>query len=133
MYVQVTSPVRRYADLALHYQIKSHLRGEPLPFPGTNSNDDTAASETMVSIAKNVGLVARQLQRPANEYWLKIFLERRGAQITEALVLSSDRYKDDVYKLLLPELGAICTYFSTKKLSVGEQLEMQSMHLSSLI
>lgn len=131
MYVQVTSPVRRYADLALHYQIKCHLRGEPLPFPGTDNND--SGSETMVSLAENTGVISRQLERPSNNYWLKEFLRRRGTQITQVLVLSSDRWKDDVYKLLLPELGAICTYSSTKKLVVGEQLEMQSIHLSALV
>jgi len=131
MYAQVTSPVRRYADLAVHFQIKSHLRGDPLPFPG-NDNDDNTNGETMVGIAKNAGTISRQLERPANDYWLKEFLKRRGTQTTKVLVLSSDRWKDNVFKLLLPELGAICTYSSTKPLAVGEQLEMQSVHLSEL-
>ena len=128
MYVQVTSPVRRYADLALHFQIKSHLRGDPLPFPGNGSTE-----ETMVGIAQNAGTISRQLERPANDYWLKEFLRRRGSQITQALVLSSDRWKDNVYKLLLPELGAICTYSSTTPLAVGVRLEMKSMHLAELL
>jgi len=131
MYVQVTSPVRRYADLALHFQIKSHLRGDPLPFPGNADGD--SVGETMVGIAQNAGTISRQLERPANDYWLKEFLRRRGSHITKVLVLSSDRWKDNVYKLLLPELGAICTYSSTKPLAVGEQLEMQSMHLAELV
>jgi exoribonuclease-2 len=131
MYTQATSPVRRYADLALHYQIKSYLRGDPLPFPG--NDNDSGSGETMVSIAQNAGTLSRQLERPANDYWLKEFLRRRGTQITKVLVLSSDRWKDNVYKLLLPELGAICTYSSTKSLAVGENLEIQSMHLSELV
>lgn len=31
-YVQATSPIQRYLDLAFHYQLKAHLRGEVLPF-----------------------------------------------------------------------------------------------------
>src|SRR5207253_2517369 len=31
-YVQVTSPLRRYQDLAGHRQLRAALRGEPLPF-----------------------------------------------------------------------------------------------------
>ena len=134
MYAQVTSPVRRYADLALHFQVKSHLRGDPLPFPGNDSNGDAnSAGETMVGIAKNAGTISRQMERPANDYWLKEFLRRRGTQTTKVLVLHSDRWKDDVYKLFLPELGAICTYRSTKSLAVGERLEMQSVHLSEIV
>ncbi|OEU19375.1 RNB-domain-containing protein [Fragilariopsis cylindrus CCMP1102] len=128
MYAQVTSPVRRYADLALHFQVKSHLRGDPLPFPGNDSNGDAnSAGETMVGIAKNAGTISRQMERPANDYWLKEFLRRRGTQTTKVLVLHSDRWKDDVYKLFLPELGAICTYRSTKSLAAGERREMQSV------
>mmetsp|Transcript_20693 Transcript_20693/g.44936 ORF Transcript_20693/g.44936 Transcript_20693/m.44936 type:complete len:806 (+) Transcript_20693:151-2568(+) len=137
MYVQVTSPVRRYADLALHFQIKSHLRGDALPFPGNNDGEGngggTGIGETMVGIAQNAGTLSRQLERPANDYWLKEFLRRRGTQLTQVLVLSTDRWKDNVYKLLLLELGAICTYSSTKPLATGETLDMQCMHLSELV
>jgi exoribonuclease-2 len=33
-YAQVTSPLRRYADLLAHYQLKAVLRGEEPPFLG---------------------------------------------------------------------------------------------------
>lgn len=33
--LQVTSPLRRYGDLAVHLQLKAHLCGEPLPFTET--------------------------------------------------------------------------------------------------
>jgi len=134
MYVQATSPVRRYADLALHHQIKSHLRGDALPFPvndGEDGSNDTGI--TMISIAKNAGTLSRQLERPANDYWLKEFLRRRGSQITQVVVLRRDRRKDDVYKVFLPELGAIFTYRSTTPLANGQQMDMQSLRLSELV
>mmetsp|Transcript_16022 Transcript_16022/g.26076 ORF Transcript_16022/g.26076 Transcript_16022/m.26076 type:complete len:821 (+) Transcript_16022:217-2679(+) len=134
MYVQATSPVRRYADLALHHQIKSHLRGDALPFPvndGEDGSNDTGI--TMISIAKNAGTLSRQLERPANDYWLKEFLRRRGSQITQVVVLRRDRRKDDVYKVFLPELGAILTYRSTTPLASGQQMDMQSLRLSELV
>ena len=39
-YIQVTSPIRRYTDLVAHFQLKAHLRGEPLPFTKESSNSD---------------------------------------------------------------------------------------------
>mmetsp|Transcript_38034 Transcript_38034/g.66708 ORF Transcript_38034/g.66708 Transcript_38034/m.66708 type:complete len:87 (-) Transcript_38034:78-338(-) len=86
----------------------------------------------MISIAKNAGTLSRQLERPANDYWLKEFLRRRGSQITQVVVLRRDRRKDDVYKVFLPELGAILTYRSTTPLASGQQMDMQSLRLSEL-
>ena len=45
MYVQAISPVRRYADLALHLQIKNHLSGDTLPFPGNNGENGSKILE----------------------------------------------------------------------------------------
>jgi len=130
LYVQATSPVRRYADLAVHHQIKAHLRGDALPFPG---NDSDASSNTLLRLAQNGGTLSRQLERPANDYWLKEFLRRRGTQPIQALVLSSDGWKENVYKMFLPELGAIFTYRSNKSLAIGEQMDMQSLPLADFI
>jgi len=134
VYVQGTSPVRRYADLALHHQIKSHLRGQKLPFPKDDSEDgsgDTVA--TMIGIARNAALVGRQLERPANDYWMKEFLRRKGSEITKVLVLSGDRWKGNVYKLFIPEFGAIFSYTSTASLANGQQIDMQSSALAELV
>lgn len=134
VYVQGTSPVRRYADLALHHQIKSHLRGQKLPFPKNDSDDgvgDTVA--TMIGIARNAALVGRQLERPANDYWMKEFLRRKGTDITQVLVLSGDRWKGNVYKLFIPEFGAIFSYTSTTPLANGQKIDMQSSALSALV
>lgn len=130
LYVQATSPVRRYADLAVHHQIKAHLRGDALPFP---VNESDPSSNALLRLAQNGGTLSRQLERPANDYWLKEFLRRRGTQPIQALVLSSDGWKENVYKVLLPELGAIFTYRSNKSLAIGEQMEMQSLPLADFI
>jgi exoribonuclease-2 len=133
LYVQATSPVRRYADLAVHHQIKAHLRGDALPFPGNDSDASSNAGNTLLRLAQNGGILSRQLECAANDYWLKEFLRRRGTQPIQALVLSSDGWKENVYKVLLPELGAIFTYRSNKSLAIGEQMEMQSLPLADFI
>ena len=134
VYVQATSPVRRYADLALHHQIKAHLRGDELPFPdGMEGEDGVKRASAILRLAQDGGDVSRQLERPANDYWLREFLRRRGTSPTEALVLSSDRWKEDRFKLLLPELGAIVTYESNRPLATGSQIDIPSIALAEFV
>ena len=59
LYVQATSPVRRYADLAVHHQIKAHLRGDALPFP---VNESDPSSNALLRLAQNGGTLSRQLE-----------------------------------------------------------------------
>jgi exoribonuclease-2 len=124
-YVQATSPVRRYGDLALHHQLKAHLRGDELPFPAP---DEDAASgggtSDIVRLAQDGGKVSKSLERSANDYWLKEFLRRSAGQPVSVLVLSGDRRRTDLYKLLLLELGEIITYKSSRPLALGSQFEL---------
>jgi exoribonuclease-2 len=123
-YVQATSPVRRYADLALHHQLKAHLRGDELPFPAPNADADTTSESDIIRFAQDGGKVSKPLERSANDYWLREFLRRRAGQPVSALVLSGDRRRTDLYKLLLLELGAIITYQSSRPLALGSQFEL---------
>jgi exoribonuclease-2 len=127
-YVQSTSPVRRYADLALHHQLKAHLRGDELPFP---AND--GADTDIVRLAQDGGKVSRLLERSSNDHWLREFLRRRGAEPTAVLVLSGDGWKPDMYKIHLPELGAIMTYRSSRPLDIGAQFDLPSNTLSEFV
>ena len=118
-HAQVTSPIRRYADLVAHYQLKARLRGEPLPFPP----DDDGGSAMLVRLAVEVGNVPRTLERQANAYWLREALKRRAGQPLDALVLGRDFRNQDVYKLLLTGLGAIVDCRASQPLTVGQALE----------
>jgi exoribonuclease-2 len=131
-YVQATSPVRRYSDLALHHQLKAHLRGDALPFPALDTADADAESggsggggtSEILRLAQDGGKVAKLLERSANDYWLREFLRRRAGQPVSVLVLSGDRRRTDMYKLLLTELGGIITYTSSRPLALGSQFEL---------
>lgn len=118
-YTQVTSPIRRYADLALHYQLKAHLRGEELPF----------AAGDLVSLAAEGGKLARLLERRANQYWLQEYFRRHAQRDFQATVLGKSNFKDGGkyqggYKLLLDDLGAIVDYKSTEELGLGVTVQV---------
>jgi len=129
-YVQATSPVRRYADLAVHYQIKAFLRGDDLPFNGegdaaaTGEEEGEEGKEDIVQLSRDGGSTARQVERAANDYWLREFLRRRAGEPVAVYVLGADRRARDTYKVLLPELGAMFDYTSTRPLEVGSQVEL---------
>ena len=130
-YVQATSPVRRYADLLVHYQVKAFLRGgrDNLPFSDGSVSDgelDNGESkkEDIIRLAQEGGVVARQLERKANNYWLFEFLRRKAGEPIVVIVLGADRRKTDMYKILLPELGAIIDHTSSHPLQIGSQIEM---------
>ena len=118
-YVQVTSPVRRYGDLALHYQLKAQLRGEPLPFP---ADQDGWASRRYLALGIEGGKRARTLERNARAYWLKEFLRRCSGRPLQATVLGSSNER--FHKLLLNDLGAIVDYQSSEKLELGSSIDI---------
>ncbi|KAI8642983.1 hypothetical protein BD408DRAFT_365693 [Parasitella parasitica] len=68
-YTRTTSPLRRYMDMVVHWQLKSHLMGQPLPF----SKDylQTLASRVM-NREKQLSL----LQQRGIQFWVISLLDR---------------------------------------------------------
>jgi hypothetical protein len=62
-YTQVTSPIRRYADLMVAHQLKAHLRSQPLPFSSWDILNFRSQHETTVRRVE-------QLQNNSIRYWL---------------------------------------------------------------
>ena len=69
LYAQVSSPLRRYADLVLQRQLEAHLTGQPVPYQQTelfgilDTVDHTSAAN-------------RALEREAKGYWILEYLRR---------------------------------------------------------
>jgi len=92
-YAQVTSPIRRHADLLCHFQLKAFLRGAPLPFPGPSDKADAPAApgeeggdgakgeQTAAAHGRGSDIVAactgdtsaRDVQRSAEQHWRAVF------------------------------------------------------------
>jgi exoribonuclease-2 len=79
-YVQASSPLRRFQDLAVHRQILSGLRGGPPCY------DDTAMRR-IVATTERAEADARRAEEAADEYWLLRYLERYAGETVEATVV----------------------------------------------
>lgn len=82
MYVQATSPIRRYSDLICQRQVKAFLLGEELPY----TEDEIL---TIAAIVENTTREAQQIERSTKQYWTRYFLEQRVGKTVRATLLSA--------------------------------------------
>ena len=69
LYIQISSPLRRYADLVMHRQLAAHALGKPIPY----------TQEELFVVLNNVESTAslnRALEKEANKYWMLEYLKR---------------------------------------------------------
>ena len=87
IYIQISSPLRRYADLVLHRQLAAHCLGQPLPY----------TQEELFVVLDNVEKTAfanRSYEREADNYWLLEYLRRNClGQSMMATVMRVDSYQ----------------------------------------
>ncbi len=79
-YVQASSPLRRYQDLALHRQIVSRLRGRAACY-------DAEALRRIAATTERAEADARRAEQAAGEYWLLRHLERFAGRTVEGIVV----------------------------------------------
>lgn len=70
-YAQVTSPIRRSADLVAHFQLKAFLRGGKLPYSVEDVNREIAR---VVDISKTI----RGVENRTKRYWQLEYMRQRG-------------------------------------------------------
>jgi len=105
-YLQVTSPLRRYQDLALHRQIASRLRGDPEPAY------DAEALRRVAATAERAEIEARRAERAADDYWTLRFLESRlgavvGATVVDVAPRPIVQLHETLWQQSLASLGAV--------------------------
>ncbi|WP_287130387.1 ribonuclease catalytic domain-containing protein [Candidatus Cyanaurora vandensis] len=79
-YAQATSPIRRYSDLLVHYQLKAHLHGQPIPYTAQALRELLMTLEAAISDSVF-------LERQSVRYWVLEYLRRHRDQPQPALVL----------------------------------------------
>lgn len=97
-YVQFTSPIRRYADLMAHYQIKAHLRGEPLPYN----------EESMERAVEDLGAALGGASRSAREttkYWAAVYFASQSASARWKATVVKIVRGDDLVIVIFDDLG----------------------------
>ncbi len=117
-YSQVTSPIRRYTDLLAHFQLKAHLRAEPLPF----------SAEELQEILYSTSMSAYEatlVERQTNRYFALEYLRRNADRVWPVLVLRWLREDDNLGLILLEDLGLELPHRFEGSVSLGDRLEVQ--------
>jgi exoribonuclease II len=117
-YAQATSPIRRYSDLVVHYQLKAHLRGEPLPF-------DAEQLRILLAPIESACYEATQLERQTVRYWLLEYIAREPDTRQPALVL--DWSGGDAHRgvVLLEQIGIRLPVRFDRAVSRGEMVDLK--------
>ncbi|MCJ2542291.1 ribonuclease catalytic domain-containing protein [Thermostichus vulcanus] len=117
-YCQVTSPIRRYADLLAHYQIKAFLQGDPLPL--------TESDVQQLLLALEPGTAeAVQVERKSKRYWSIEYLRLRPGQVWRALVLGYLREHENLVLVMLDEIAFRVPVRLERQIPLGAWIELE--------
>lgn len=117
-YCQVTSPIRRYADLVAHFQIKAHLRDEALPFSKTDLT-------TLIPSVTTAAQEATLLERQTNRYWSLEYLRQHAQTVWPAMVLRWLREHENLALILLEDLGLELVMRLDHPVTLGDRLDVK--------
>lgn len=101
-YTQVTSPIRRYGDLLVHYQLKAALRGDKVPL---------TVGELGMLLAEVGSTTQRvsKLERDAQAYWIALYfkncLQKDARRSWQATFLGWLKQENGLARVLLNDLG----------------------------
>ncbi len=122
LYTQVSSPIRRYADLVIQRQLAAHLENQDVPY----------TQEELFAVLDNVERTAmqnRSLEREARRYWLLEYLRRECMDSTlDATIVRLDG------SLVLAELdrfyerGVVMT---RERLQPGEKIQVRILEINA--
>lgn len=94
LYARATSPLRRYADLLVHQQLRAHLRGErPL---------EAKEVSARASQAEVAGAAVRKAERQSNLHWKLVYLLARPGWRGRGVVVGQEERR---VLVLIPELA----------------------------
>ena len=93
-YTRATSPLRRYADLLVHQQIRALLRGDAAL--------DTEQISARAGEADQGGMAVRRAERQSNQHWKLVYLGRQRGWRGEAVVVDQGERKATI---IVPELA----------------------------
>lgn len=114
LYVQATSPLRRYLDLVVHQQLRAFLHGSELL-------GDKALMER-VGAAEAISGNARWAERRSLEHWTLVYLLQNPGWRGEGIIVDK-RGKRDI--LLIPELALETQLYQRKDLPLNSKISVE--------
>lgn len=84
-YTQATSPLRRYADLLAHQQLRAFLTGQPFL-------DSQTVMQRMAEAGMGIGLT-RQTERISNRHWTLVYLLQNPMWTGKAVVVENSGHR----------------------------------------
>ena len=112
-YSRVTSPLRRYADLLAHQQIRRYLKKEPLL--------DLEYIEKRLVRADEAGTMRHKLEKYANEYFLLHYFKRHPQWQGRGTVVEK---QGERLTVLIPEFAYCCKCRFNGGIREGDEVEL---------
>ncbi len=116
-YTQVTSPIRRYADLISHFQIKAFLAGSECPF----TPEDL---KLLIEALEPCSYEAVQVERKSKRYWSLEYFRVQPRRSWRALVLGYLREVDDLVLAMIDEVAFRVPVQFNRHVELGEWVEL---------
>ncbi len=120
-YVHATSPIRRYADLIVNFQLNRYLNNKEII-----SKEDV---EQMILQINNQGRQNIMRYREDQKYWLSKWFEKNSLNVYNVILLNwVNRYKN-ICILYFHDyhFSTICNLKSNKCLNIGESFNVQNI------
>lgn len=113
-YVQATSPLRRYADLLVHQQLRAHLLGEQPQATQTVMERIAEASSGMIA--------ARRAERLSNTHWKLVYLLQNPDWKGDGIVVDRSGTRTT---LVIPELDLETDLYGRTDLTLDAVVRIQ--------
>lgn len=117
VYVQATSPIRRYSDLVCQRQVKAFLADRPLPY----GEDDIL--EILASVDQNARH-AKITERETERYWTLYYLAQRQGEALEATMIEHKDHNANRVAVFLHDVALKANAKFRDEVPVGETCEV---------
>jgi exoribonuclease-2 len=117
-YVQFTSPIRRYADVVAHQQVKAYLRGESLPY------DAESLERVLGEVGTNFSAATRSV-RETSKYWAAVYFQSQPSDARWTATVVKFIRGDELVLVVFDTLGFETVVKFDKGAVLGEKVSLK--------